>query len=437
MGRTLRSVVLFVVLAVVVAGAMQWISRRPTAQSTSAARPRPAPLVRTVAVTPAPLVEQATFPAEVLASAAADVTSRISGRLGAVLVREGSFVGRGGLVARIDDPEMILAVRQAEAAVEVQRAQLAQLKAGPRAPEVAQVEAQIAQQETALALAQRELARVRQLFADGFVARAIVERAETDVELAEARVRASREQLAIVKQGPRPEDVEARMAQVRQAEVAVAQAKARLRELRITSPIAGIVTQVNVESGAVISSQTVIAAVATIRPVEVRVPLPETDLPRLREASSVLIRVDALPQRQFTGRIARVAPALDAASRSAQLVVVVDNGDLSLRPGMFARATVVFDTRQALMIPSDVLTRRGDASVVFVVKGDTVEERPVRAGYAEGGRTEIVEGLRAGESIVVAGQQGLRDGMTVRTGDGGSGRSPAVAPSPAQGAPRP
>lgn len=345
-----------------------------------------------------------------------DITSRVAGRLGAVRVDEGSFVAAGGLVARIDDPELVLTIKQAEAAVEVQRARLAQIRAGPRAPEVAQAEAAVAQAEVSLAAAERELARAQQLFADGLVARATVDRAQTDVELARARVQGTREQLALVRHGPRPEDVEAQAAQVRQAQAVVAQTRARLRELRITSPIGGVVTRLNVEAGAVISSQTVVATVATLRPIEVHVPLPETDLSRLRKTSLVRIRVDALPDRLFEGKIARVGPALDAASRSARLVVVVTNADLALRPGMFARATVVFDERQAIVVPSDAIVRRGEATVVFVVKDDTVEERMVRIGYIEESRSEIVEGLRAGEAIVTAGQQGLRDGMKVRTG---------------------
>ncbi len=409
-----------IALAAVAFGGMQWVSRRPAAQGTAAQapagpRPQPVPAVRTLVVAPESVVEQGTFPADVRASATADVMSRISGRLGAVLVREGSLVSAGGLVARIDDPELELAVQQAEAAVEVQRARLAQLQAGPRDPEVAQVEAQIAQQQTALAQAERELARTQQLFADGLVARAAVDRAQTEVDLARARVQASKEQLAIVRQGPRPEDIAAQQAQVRQAEVQLAQARARLREMRITSPIAGVVTRVNVESGAVISSQTVVATVATIRPIEVHVPLPEVDLPRLRSASLVRLTVDALPGRTFEGRIARVAPALDPASRSARLVVRVPNADQALRPGMFARATVVFDERQAIVIPSDAIVRRGEAVVAFVVKDDTVEERAVRIGYVEGSRSEIIQGLQAGDAVVVAGQQGLRDGMKVRT----------------------
>jgi multidrug efflux pump subunit AcrA (membrane-fusion protein) len=344
MMRVLRTIMLVALLAGLVVGAQQWIARRPAAQEQSGAPgPRPAPAVRTAVVDPTLLIEQDTFPADVRASATADITSRIAGRLGAVLIKEGSFVGAGAVVARIDDPEMILAVKQAEAAVDVQRARLAQLKAGPRSPEVAQVEAQIAQQETALAQAERDLARTQQLFSEGLVARAAVDRAQTDVDLARARVRQSREQLAIVKQGPRPEDIETQVAQVRQAEVQLAQARARLRELRITSPIAGVVIRVNVESGAVISSQTVLATVATIRPIEVHVPLPEVDLPRLRKTSVVRLRVDAIPERVFEGKIARIAPALESATRSARLIVVVPNADQALRPGMFARATVVFD----------------------------------------------------------------------------------------------
>jgi len=436
--RVIRPILLLGLVAAVVFGATQWISsKRPAASPATGpgvARPqRPTPGVRTTVVDPTQLVEQGTFPAEVRASRTVDITSRVSGRLGAVPVREGSFVGAGGLVARIDDPELEFAVKQAEAAVDVQRARLAQLRAGARSQEVAQVEATLAQAETSLAQAERDLARTQQLFADGFVARAAVDRAQTDVELARARVRGAREQLALVRQGPRTEDIDAQAAQVRQAEAIAAQTRARLRELRITSPIGGVVMRLNVEAGAVISSQTVVATVATISPVEVHVPLPETDMPRLRKTSGARIKVDALPDRLFEGKIARVAPALDAASRSARLIVIVPNADLALRPGMFARATIVFDERQAIVVPSDAIVRRGEAAVMFVVKDETVEERTVRVGYIEGSRSEIIEGLSAGEAIVTTGQQGLRDGMKVRTGSGQERPAPATSP----GAPRP
>lgn len=422
MARVIRPLVILAVLAGLVAGAAQWISRRPAAREAAPPRQRPAPLVRTATVDPTLLVEQDSFPGDVRASATADAVSRIAGRLAEVLVKEGTIVAAGGLVARLDDPELVLTIKQAEAAVEVQRARLAQLRAEPRSPEVAQVEASVAQAETSLAQAERELARAQQLFADGLVARAVVDRAQTDVDLARARLRGAREQLALVRHGPRPEDVAAQEAQIRQAEVNVAQLRARLRELRITSPIAGVVTRVGVESGAVISTQTVVATVARLQPIEVHVSLPETDLARLRKTSQAKILVDALPARLFEGTIARIAPALDPASRSARVVVVLPNADRALRPGMFARVTLVFDERQALLVPSDAVIRRGESVVLFVLKDDTVEERPVRVGYVQGSQSEIVEGLSPGETVVTTGQQGLRDGMRVRTGNAAPGQ---------------
>jgi HlyD family secretion protein len=444
MARVMRLVVLLAVVAVVIFGATQWLARRPAAQPSSSAQPgRPAqgpgqagpraPMVVTTMVEPEALVEEGAFPGDVRASATADVISRIAGRLGALLVREGAFVAAGGLVARLDDPELELAVRQADAAVDVQRARLAQLRAGARSQEVAQVEAQVAQAQTSLAQAERELARTQQLFNDGFVARATVDRAQTDVELARQRLRATEEQLALVKQGPRTEDIQAQAALLRQAEVQAAAARTRLRDLRITSPIAGVVTRVNVEHGSVISGQTVVASVATIRPIEVHVPLPETDLPRLRPTSVVRLRVDAFPDRAFEGRIARIAPALDAASRSARLIVVLPNPDNTLRPGMFARATVVFDARQALMIPSDAVIRRGETAVAFVVKDGVVQERAVKVGHVAGSRSEIIEGLQPGDAVVTVGQQGLRDGMTVTTGRPGGPAGGPPGGSPGQG----
>lgn len=420
--RLIRFVLMLAVVAALIVGATRWISGRAAVRETVRPAQRPAPLVRTETVDPTSLIEQSTFPGEVRASAVVDVFSRVSGRLGAVLVREGTVVAAGALVARIDDPELELTIKQAEASVEVQRSRLAQLKAAPRGPEVAQVEATVAQAETSLAQSERDLARTQQLFADGLVARAAVDRALTDVELAKARLRGAREQLALVRHGPRPEDVEAQEASIRQAEATVAQIKVRLRELRITSPISGVVTRVGVESGAVISTQTVVATVARVQPIEVHVPLPETDLVRLRKTSTARILVDALPGRLFEGTIARISPALDAGSRSARAVVVLPNADRALRHGMFARVTIVFDERQAIVVPSDATVRRGDTSVVFVLKDDTVEERPVTVGHIEGSRSEIVEGLSAGETIVTVGQQGLRDGTKVRTGSGPPGQ---------------
>ncbi|MBI3998889.1 MAG: biotin/lipoyl-binding protein, partial [Armatimonadetes bacterium] len=262
MKRFVWSVLVLAVLVAAVVGAMQVISRRSAAKEAAPAQPRPLPLVRTTVVDATRLVEESIFPGEVRASATVDITSRIAGRLGAVLVKEGSHVAAGGLIARIDDPELELSVRQAEAAVDVQRARLAQMRAGARPQEVAQAEAGVSQAEVALAQAERDLARIQQLFADGLISRAAVDRAQTDVDLARARLRGAREQLALVKQGPRLEDIEAQAAQVRQAEAVLAQTRARLRELRITSPIGGVVTQLNVESGAVISAQTVLATVA-------------------------------------------------------------------------------------------------------------------------------------------------------------------------------
>jgi multidrug efflux pump subunit AcrA (membrane-fusion protein) len=431
-----RAVVLLVALAAVIFGVTQWVSsRRPAAPAVGAVQTaRPAPLVRTATVEATRLVELNTYPGEVRASRSVDVFSRVPGRLGVVPVKEGSAVGAGGLLARISDPEAELALRQAEAALDVQRARLAQLRAGARSQEVAQAEASVAQAEVSLAQAERDLARTQQLFNDGLVARATVDRAQTDVELARARLRATREQLALVQQGPRVEDIAAQAAQVRQAEAAAAAARARLRELSITSPIGGVVTRLNVEPGEVISTQTVVATVETIRPIEVHVQLPETDLPRLRPTSAARLSVDALPGRAVDGKIARVAPALDAASRSARLVVVVPNQDQALRPGMFARATVVFEERQAIVIPSDAIVRRGTQTVVFVVANSTAVERRVRLGYVDGGRTEVVEGLRAGDALVTVGQQGLRDGAQVRTGTDSGPRRPPVPGAPAPGA---
>jgi RND family efflux transporter MFP subunit len=107
-------------------------------------------------------------------------------------------------------------------------------------------------------------------------------------------------------------------------------------------------------------------------------------------------------------------------SRTLAAELYVANPEGLLLPGMFARAEATLLEREGILIPSEAVLEEGGAAAVFVVEAGTARRRLVEIGYLQGTLIEIRQGLAAGESVVVAGQQGLRDGATVRLLEGGT-----------------
>jgi membrane fusion protein (multidrug efflux system) len=181
--------------------------------------------------------------------------------------------------------------------------------------------------------------------------------------------------------------------------------------------------------------------------------LPERFQSKVRKGQRAQVDLDALPGRKFTAVIQAVDPLLDTNGRSVGVRACIDNRQLQLRPGMFARVTPVFGEREnAIVVPEEAVVPQGQKAYVIKVvdgaeKDSKVSQRvEVRVGIRRPGKVEIVEGLREGDTVVIAGQQRIqKDGSALRVLDINRPRgegAPAVAASaagagqpPAMGAP--
>ncbi|MFN3285092.1 MAG: efflux RND transporter periplasmic adaptor subunit [bacterium] len=421
------------------------------------------------------LVWEALYTGEVQAAATVDVFARIGGVVEQVLVAEGDPVSAGQVLVRLDPRELRyqleqaaairethrVQVRQAEAqvrtlriqveqagaAVEVQRARLAQVLAGPAPEQVRQAEEQVRQARAALEYSQAQLRRTEELFRQGFVAQQAVDAARTEVAVQEARLRASEEQLALLRRGPSREEVEVLRTQVRQAEVALRQAEAQaaqaqvaleharrvlaqsevalrqaeaiLAESVVRSPVAGVVAQRSVDPGDTVTPSTRLLQLVKVEPGVVVVAVPERELLALRPGVPVEVTADALGDRRFAGRVVRVGPVLSPDTRTAEVWVEVPNPRGDLRPGMTARVRVVRGRREGVVtVPVQAVVRQGDRTLVFVVEDGVARAREVTLGLSDGARVELRRGVRPGERVVVAGQETLRDGVPVRIAQG-------------------
>lgn len=187
-----------------------------------------------------------------------------------------------------------------------------------------------------------------------------------------------------------------------------------LREAEIKSPIDGVVTQRAIKAGNMIQPQSPAFQVTKMDRLEAHVFVPERDIHKLAADQPAELVVDAWPERTFKGAIERVNPVVDAKTGTVKVTVLMAPGQPELRPGMFGRVEVRYDRREkALLVPKDAVITEDAMESVFVVTGGKAQRRTVKLGYSDPWRAEVLEGLSAGEQVVVTGQNSLKDDAKV------------------------
>lgn len=336
----------------------------------------------------APLAEHIVVVGNLIGEATVEVVPRVNGRLQAVLVKLGDPVRRGQIIARVEDREIREQVRQAEASHQV-------------------AQASIRQRDADLKLARTNLDRSRSLYERQLLP-------QQTFDDTEARYQAA-------------------LAQVDLARAQFEQTKARLDELKITlsntlilSPVDGFVGKRFLDPGAFASTNAPVASVVDISRVRLVANLVERDVRKVPAGTPAQVEVDAFPGETFSGRVSRVAPVFDPATRTAEMEIEVPNPGFRLKPGMYARVQLTVDTRpNALAVPrSALVTLDGKNGVFIAVKPEGPQPAarggqgaelaakflPVEIGIRDGEHVEIASGLEEGARVITTGAGALKDG---------------------------
>lgn len=187
------------------------------------------------------------------------------------------------------------------------------------------------------------------------------------------------------------------------------------KNIEVRSPISGVVTARNYESGDLFAQQPILH-IMQIDPLKVIVNISEQFFPQVKVGMPVSLYVEIFPEESFTGRVSLIYPALDAATRTFKVEVTVPNGAGRLRPGMYARTAFDMGGKTGVMVP-DVAVQKQVGSAeryVYVIVGDTVaERRSVEVGRQVGDRVDILRGVASGEQVAVTALSKLFDGARV------------------------
>lgn len=184
------------------------------------------------------------------------------------------------------------------------------------------------------------------------------------------------------------------------------------KNIEVRSPISGVITARNYESGDLFAQQPILH-VMQIEPLKVLVNISEQYFPFVKKGMPVDLQVDIFPDRTFTGTVSLIYPALDASTRTFKVEVKVPNPDRLLRPGMYARTTFDMGSKEGIMVPDVAIQKQvGSAErFLYVIKNDTVaERRRVELGRQVGDRIDVLSGIEPGEAVAVTSLSRLFDG---------------------------
>lgn len=276
----------------------------------------------------------------------ADLGFQAGGRVAVVLVREGDRVDSGAVLARLDVRDLGARREQAAAQLAAHRARLREMERGARPEELAQAEAAARAAEQQRAEAERVARRSRNLFQGEVLSREQLDQAETALEVSTERARQAADQLRLVQDGPRAEQVAAQRAVVQGAEAALAQAEAALSYAEVVAPYDGIVTRRHREPGEAVSPG--LPVITLMNPADrwVRIYVSEDRIGRVVLEQAAVIRTDSYADSSFAGRVRYVASEAEFTPRNVQTteerlklvyaVKVAIEGDpgLGLKPGM-------------------------------------------------------------------------------------------------------
>jgi RND family efflux transporter MFP subunit len=358
-------------VAIALAVGLALLAGACSGKSADKAPSRPPPLVSVARVDARDVPVEVRAPVDLRPLVQSDVGSKTFGYLDAVLVDRGDRVTRGQLLALVrpsDLPDQLAAARST-----------------------------LAQAQSSAALARTNYDRAKQLAPEAVVSQQELQQAQTQYATAEAAQQAAQAQIAAV--------------------------AVRLGETRIASPLTGVVVQRRLDPGTLVGPPGggAIVTVARVDTLRVFITVNEHELGGVAVGKDAHVEVDALPGRTFTGKVVRLAPALDPATRTLDAEVQLDNRAGELYPGMYGRGAIVVETHPHMPVVSVaavVLSNKQAFAFAVDPGGDVVHRRALTLGVDGGDWFEVKAGLRAGDEVVLGGAESLADGMKIRAARG-------------------
>ena len=200
--------------------------------------------------------------------------------------------------------------------------------------------------------------------------------------------------------------------QAQKSEYELAQLK--IKNSKIRAPIKGVISDRLIKVGNMINIDQEVFEITDFDPILAVLKVPEHEMSKIEKCQQALLQVDAIQNETFEGKVLRVSPTVNPETGTFEVTVSIRDESKQLRPGMFGRVRIVYDTHNdALMIPKNAVIQEDGMNSVYVIKNSMAYRRNVKTGYSNGNNIEVLEGLAPSDTVVTIGQSNLQDSALV------------------------
>ncbi|MEN8444670.1 MAG: efflux RND transporter periplasmic adaptor subunit, partial [Cyanobacteria bacterium J06555_13] len=341
-----------------------------------------------------------------------NLSPKTTGRLADLYVQQGDRVEAGQVVARMEVGSLAAEQQQREAQLAQAEADYAKILAGNREEDILQAEARLVSAQSQVDLTTTRLERFENLARQGAISQNDLDQYVNEAQSAVANFNEVQQQLEATASGSRSEEIAAAAANVAAAQAQVKVIETELADANIRAPFAGYVTQTYATIGAIVTPTTTASATASATSssilalsagLEVEVDILEANIGQIQVGQSVEIVAEAFPNQVYEGRVQRIAPEaiIENNVTTFQVVVELLTGADQLRSGMTVDATFIGETlTDALIVPTvAIATQDGQLGVQIPDSEGNADFQPVTVGLTQAGKTQILQGLEAGDRI--------------------------------------
>lgn len=369
------------------------------------------PTARWQQVQPRDLVRTVVASARVQAPHRVELGAQLTGTVRQVLVEEGQAVQAGQLLLSLESSEAQANWQAAELAVQQAEARLRQLQ------EVQAPAARESERQTQANLVQIRAQHARQvdLFRQGFIGQAALDEASRALQVAEAQARAA----TLQRQSGDPQGADLALARstLAQTRASALAARARLDYMSLKAPVDGVIVNRSVEPGQVVQAGKVLLLLAPGGASELVAQIDERNLGLLQAGQPALASADAYAEQRFAAKVSEISPGVDAQRGSVEVKLAVPSPPANLRQDMTVSVEIEVARRpQALSLPMEaVLQADSKQPWVWVLDADErLQRRELRLGLRAGGQVEVLQGLKAGERVLMAPEPRWKPGQHIR-----------------------
>jgi len=329
-----------------------------------------------------------------------DIMPEASGKVTEVNASEGQHVEKGDVIFQVDDTNAALSLQQAQAGYDAAQA------AFNIAKKASEQNTNVAPAEIEYTDAKNNFARMQALYAANAISQVDLETAKSRMDSAEAKLQAAR--------NGQDGNYDSAKAQMDSAKAALDIARKKYDDCAVTSPIAGMITKINVETGQTVSPQLTGATVMDDSGEKVEIQVADTDIDQLAEGMPMDVSLQSAG-KTCSGSISEISAVCDPKTGMYTVKIRLDDKDSLHYTGLMAdvRASVN-EPSASVYIPSKCIFSDDNGDYVYVVSGDQAAKTPVTKGRKKNAYMEITQGLTQGNEVILQSSQSLEDGMKVR-----------------------